>query len=138
MKRALQIAVALGSLVPIGAGGAGVLLGPRMLGAAAVASGDLESHFRYLSGLLLGIGLAYASTIPHIAQHERRFRLLTALVVMGGIGRLLSVLSIGWPSPAMQAALVMELLIAPSLALWQHRVARRARLSYHHRPPGHV
>ncbi|MGA3398611.1 MAG: DUF4345 domain-containing protein [Acetobacteraceae bacterium] len=127
MKRTLQIAVALGSLVPIGAGAAGALLGPRMLGAAAVASGDLDSHFRYLSGLLLAIGLGYASTIPRIETHEAQFRLLTCIVVVGGLGRLVSVLSIGFTSPTMAVALVMELLVAPGLALWQHRVARQAR-----------
>jgi hypothetical protein len=127
MKRTLQIAVALGSLVPIGAGAAGALLGPRMLGAAAVASGDLDSHFRYLSGLLLAIGLGYASTIPRIETHEAQFRLLTCIVVVGGLGRLVSVLSIGFTSPTMAAALAMELLVAPGLALWQHRVARQAR-----------
>ncbi len=127
MKLALQIAVALGSLVPIGAGAAGVLLGPRMLGAAIVTPGDLDSHFRYLSGLLLAIGLGYVSTIPHIELHASRFRLLTAIVLVGGCGRLLSVLSIGLPSSTMAAALVMELLVTPGLALWQYRVAQQVK-----------
>jgi hypothetical protein len=126
VKRALQLAVALGSLVPIGAGAAGVLLGPRMLGAAIVASGDLDSHFRYLSGLLLGLGLGFASTIPRIETHATRFRLLTCIVVLGGFARLLSLPAIGAPSRTMTAALVMELLVTPGLALWQHRIARRA------------
>ena len=126
-KRALQLAVAVGSLVPIGAGAAGVLMGPHMLGSASVVSGDLDSHFRYLSGLLLAIGLGYASTIPRIETHGGRFRLLTFIVVLGGLGRALSVLAIGIPPPAMAAALVMELLVAPGLALWQHRIARLAK-----------
>jgi hypothetical protein len=124
-RRALQVAVALGSLVPIVAGGAGVVLGPRMLGTGAVAPGDLDSHFRYLSGLLLGIGFAFASTIPNIETHGRRFLLLTCIVVAGGAGRLWGVLSIGPPSRAMAAALLMELLVTPGLALWQHRVSAR-------------
>ncbi len=131
MKQILQIAVALGSLVPIAAGAAGVLLGPRMLGATIVASGDLDSHFRYLSGLLLAIGLGYASTIPRIETHGDRFRLLACIVMVGGFGRLMSVLSIGFTSPAMAAALVMELLVTPCLALWQWRVARQANRETH-------
>jgi hypothetical protein len=43
--------------------------------------------------------------------------------VLGGLGRLMSLLSIGTASPAMRMALVMELLVTPSLALWQRRVA---------------
>jgi Domain of unknown function (DUF4345) len=120
----LQIAVAIGCLVPISAGAAGMLLGPRLLGASAAGSGDLDSHFRYLSGLLLGIGLGYASAIPRIETHGARFQLLTGIVVAGGIGRLLSLLAIGPQSPVMLAALGMELLVTPGLALWQRRVAR--------------
>ena len=78
-KRALQIVVALACLVPVGAGGTGVLLGPRMLGPTLAVSSDLDSHYRYLSGLLLGIGIGYLSTIPHIERHGRRFALLTAI-----------------------------------------------------------
>lgn len=124
-RRALQIAVAMGSLVPISAGGGGMLLGPRMLDSIAVESGDLDSHFRYLSGLLLAIGIGFASTVPRIETHRGRFLVLTGIVVVGGIGRLLSLLSIGPPSSSMEAALVMELLVTPGLALWQRRVARQ-------------
>ena len=126
-KRALQIAVAIGSLVPIGAGAAGMLLGPRMLGSNGIGSGDLDSHFRYLSGLLLAIGIGYATTVPRVEMQGRRFRLLTFAVVLGGVGRLFSLLSIGPPSSTMVAALIMELLVAPGLALWQHWVAFQTR-----------
>jgi hypothetical protein len=124
-RLALQITVAIGSVVPIGAGAAGVLLGPAMIGPDRAAGGDLDSHFRYLSGLLLAIGFAYVSTIPRIETHERRFRWLTFIVVVGGFGRLASLLMAGAPSLIMRAALVMELIVTPALALWQRRVARR-------------
>ncbi|HEX3993771.1 MAG TPA: DUF4345 domain-containing protein [Acetobacteraceae bacterium] len=125
-KRALQFVVAIGSLVPISAGSAGILLGPRLVGSAGIAAGDLDSHFRYLSGLLLGIGIGFLSTIPRIETHGGRFRLLTGIVVVGGIGRLVSLLAAGPPSSAMMAALGMELLVTPGLAIWQSRVAHRS------------
>jgi hypothetical protein len=124
-RRALQAAVALGSLVPILAGGAGVLLGPALVAPfEGAATPDLDSHFRYLSGLLLAIGLAYASAVPGIERRGARFRLLGGLVVLGGLARLGSVIAVGAPSPVMVAALVMELIVTPLLTLWQHRVAR--------------
>ena len=120
-KTILRAAVALASLVPIGAGCAGIWRGAAFLGGAA-GSADLDSHIRYLSGLLLAIGFGFVSTIRHIEQQGPRFRLLTALVIAGGLGRLLS----AWPlSPGMFAALVMELGVTPALALWQGRVARQ-------------
>jgi hypothetical protein len=134
-RRILQLAVMIGSVVPIGAGTAGMLLGPRLPGPGAVGSGDLDSHFRYLSGLLLGIGLGYLSTVPRIEAHGGRFRLLTCIVVVGGLGRLFSLLAPGSRSPAMLAALGMELLVAPGLALWQWRVARLERRAAASRPP---
>ena len=123
-RRALQIAVAIASLVPIFAGGAGVLLGLAMIpvDGAPIAA---DSHFRYLSGLLLGIGLAFVSTIPRIETHTARFRGLTAIVVVGGLGRLLSLALRGYPGKAMLFGLVMELAVTPALMLWQGRVARR-------------
>ena len=123
-RLALQLVVAVGSLVPICAGTAGVLWGPAMVGAG---DGPLaaDSHYRYLSGLLLGIGLAFATTVPAIERHAARFRLLTAIVVLGGLGRLFSLLLRGVPDRPMMAALVMELVVTPCLALWQARIARR-------------
>lgn len=121
--RLLQVAVALGGLVPVSAGLAGVLMGPALVGAAANV--DADSHFRYLSGLLLAIGLAYWSTVPGIEAKCARFRLLTFIVVVGGLARLGAVWAMGVPSRPMIAALVMELLITPSLCVWQSRVAGR-------------
>ena len=121
-KALLQSAVGLASLVPILAGLFGVLAGAQMFGGG---TDGMDSHFRYLSGLLLGIGFAFISTIPRIEFHRRRFRLLTAIVLTGGIGRLLGVLLTGALDKTVLFALVMELVVTPTLCVWQHRVARR-------------
>lgn len=70
--RLLQIAVAVGSLVPMVAGVGGMLLGPGMLESPGIGSVDLDSHFRYLSGLLLAIGIGYSSTVLHIETQGPR------------------------------------------------------------------
>lgn len=121
-KALLQSTVGLASLVPILAGLFGVLAGAHMFGGGTYG---MDSHFRYLSGLLLGIGFAFISTIPRIEFHRRRFRLLTAIVVTGGIGRLLGVLLTGALDTTVLFALVMELVVTPTLCVWQHRAARR-------------
>jgi hypothetical protein len=121
-RRALQVTVAIASLIPIGAGLAGILLGPAMVDVTTAPVGA-DSHYRYLSGLLLGIGIGFATTIPHIERRTARFRWLTAIVVIGGLGRLWSLIALGPPNKPMLVALVMELGVTPALALWQSRVA---------------
>jgi hypothetical protein len=123
-KRLLQATVAVAGLIPVSAGMIGGLKGTLMLG----DTGDiaLDSHYRYLSGLLLAIGVAYWSTIPDIERQGARFGLLTVLVVTGGFFRAVGMLMGGSPGPAMSAALVVELVAAPLLYLWQLRVMRLA------------
>lgn len=125
-RRLLQIAVALGSLVPIGEGVAGMILGTSMVGDIA-APQDMTSHFRYLSGLLAMIGLIFLCSVPRIETHGARFRLLGAIVVMGGLGRALGWIEAGPPGGTHRAALIMELVVVPLLMLWQARIARATR-----------
>jgi hypothetical protein len=112
------------SVVPIGAGAAGVVLGPSLVGIVGVGATDLDGHFRYLSGLLLGIGLLFCATVPHIERRTVWFRLGTTIVACGGLGRLLSLLQAGAPSPPHLVALTLELAVVPLLALWQTAVAQ--------------
>ena len=128
-RRLLQIAIGIGSLVPILAGGAGMLSGPEIVrgaGAAPVPA-DLDSHMRYLSGLLFGIGIGFVSCIPRIEERSARFQLLGAIVLVGGLGRALSLFDVGLPGLEHRLALGMELGTVPVLLLWQWRVARRSR-----------
>ena len=120
-KRLLQAAVALACIVPLSAGLFGMIKGAAFLGGG---SADMDSHVRYLSGLLFGIGVGFATTIPTIEKHSQRFRLLTYIVVAGGLARLLGLIA-AEPGAAMKAALAMELVVTPALCLWQHRIAKR-------------
>ena len=121
--RLARIAFAIACLVPLLAGGAGALFGARFLGATLDAAAD--SHFRYLSGLLLAIGLAFCRCIPDLPRQGAAVRLLTAIVFIGGLARLLALPLQGWPGGSMVAALGMELVVTPLLCLWQARIARR-------------
>jgi Domain of unknown function (DUF4345) len=123
-RRALQICLAVGAFIPISAGLSGVVFGMRFVETSAEISAD--SHFRYLSGLLLAIGLAYWSTIPSIEAKTMQVRLLTLLVFVGGLGRLLGLVVMGVPSAGMMGGLVMELIVTPALCLWQARIAQPA------------
>jgi len=124
-KRLLQACVALACLVPLMAGGSGVIESAGGIkGVRAPLPIDLDSHFRYLSGLLLGLGFAFAICIPNIERKCLLFRALGLVVVVGGLSRLLSLVEAGTPSTGHQFGLAMELVTVPLLVLWQARIAR--------------
>ncbi len=120
-RRALQVAVAIAGLVPVTAGAAGAF-DPTLLELAG--SPQTLSHAAYLSGLLLGIGVAFWSTIPAIETKSGRFGLLAAIVMLGGLARLFTAVRLGVWTPSVAWPLVMELGVTPALWLWQRRVAR--------------
>ena len=122
-KRLLQQTVGLLSIVPFATGLYGVLFGPALTNETVSVSGD--SHFRYLSGLLVGIGLCFWSAIPNIEIKTGRFRLLTLVVFVGGLGRLLGLVLTDVPSFLMLGGLVIELVVTPLICLWQTRIANR-------------
>ncbi|MEI9926486.1 MAG: DUF4345 domain-containing protein [Sphingomonas sp.] len=123
-RRLLQAAVALAVLVPIGVGGWSVAQGPGFLLHAPVPR-DLDSHFRYLSGIFVMLGIGFASCIPDIERSGARFRLLGAMVIAGGLARLVSLVAVGMPSAGHLGGLCLELGLVPLLMLWQARIARR-------------
>ena len=126
-KRLLQFAVALVVLVPLSVSSMSIVQGPGAFGGASNVPIDLDSHFRYLSGLFLMMGLWFAACIPGIERKGAQFRMLGAMVVAGGLARLLSLVLIGTPSRGHVVGLALELGVVPLLMLWQTRVARRAR-----------
>jgi hypothetical protein len=120
-RKLLQQSVAIVATIPVATGLYGVLFGQALTGDAVSISA--ESHFRFMSGLLLGIGLCFWSTMPSIEIRTGRFRLLTLLVVIGGLSRLIGLVLTGLPSFFMVGGLIIELIVAPLLCLWQTRVA---------------
>jgi hypothetical protein len=122
-RRLLQIAIAVAGIVPVGGGLWGVLGQMTTQGALST------SNARYLSGLLLGIGLTFWVAIPTIERRGAVVRALAAIIVIGGIARLAgAILATGFP-PAVSLPLVMELGVTPLIALWRERVERRLALS---------
>ena len=115
-KRAAQAGFAVAGIVPVVAG---------LWGVFQPLEGSVGSQVnlgRYLSGLLLAIGLAFWAAIPDIENQASRIRLLTGLVVTGGCCRLLGVI-LGDPlSLPVLGALAMELAVTPLLCVWQSRL----------------
>lgn len=121
-RRMLQIVIAIACLVPLTAGSQGIIRGVAYIRGTQVTP-DLDSHFRYLSGIFLMMGIGFVTTIPGIERQGPRFRLLGAMVVCGGLARALSWALVGAPGGGHKFGLAMELGVVPLLMLWQARVA---------------
>lgn len=106
--------IRLAAVVPLLAGGAGALTGAGFL--AETAGPATDSHLRYLSGVLLGLGLMALWSAADLSRRWVVFSALCFLVVFGGLARLLGVLLAGPPPLPHLLALVMELGVVP--ALW--------------------
>jgi hypothetical protein len=117
-RRALQLSIAIAALLPVMAGAWGI---------GTSGDGWASNHHRYLSGLLLAIGLGYWTALPKIETMGPRIRVLTALVVIGGVARLAGVALGDVPTIDVAMALTMELVVAPLLCLWQMRVFSLAK-----------
>lgn len=124
----LQTIVLIAAAVPLLAGGAGMICGPDFLrGIDGAVPIDLDSHMRYLSGLLFGIGIAFLWAVPRIERASSLFGALALIVICGGVARLLGVVAYGLPGGGHIFGLIMELGVVPALALWQRRIARLYR-----------
>ena len=126
-KMLLQLAVLMVGLVPLAASVLSLLQGPAFLAGGAAVPIDLDSHFRYLSGIFFTIWLLFMTCVPRIERKGHRFRLLGLLVIGGGLGRVFSLAAAGVPSSGQIGGLVIELVVVPLLLLWQARIARRIR-----------
>lgn len=121
-RRLLQVVVATLCLSPLGFGAFGILHPPAFGGAAPIG---IDSQFRYLSGIFLGLGIMAASCVPRIEAMTARFRWVVLLVVIGGVARLHGFVVAGAPEGAQFYAVFVELVLTPLVGLWQRRVAAR-------------
>lgn len=113
-------------MIPIAAGLAGAVMGSGIPEKGNMGISE-DSQFRYLSGLLLAIGLCFLSLVPKIERATAAMRLLTFIVIIGGLARLAGVAVLGIPSRWMVGGLTMELAVTPLLCLWQTKLAQRYR-----------
>jgi hypothetical protein len=122
----LQVCTALLSLIPIGTGVV-TLLGLkdpiyRTLGLPPAPI--LDSNLRFFGGVWLGLGLGMLWLVPSIEQQGVLFRALWLAVFLGGIGRLLSWISVGAPPKPFIGFTLLELAGAPLLIYWQYWLAQ--------------
>ena len=82
----------------------------------------LDSNLRFLGGVWLGLGLAAFWMVPRLRAQTVLFRVVWGAIFIGGLGRLLSMLVVGWPPAPLIAFTVLESVGAPLFVAWHARV----------------
>ena len=122
----LQIATGLLGTIPVATGLLGMMgvQDPVYVAAGVPPIVLLDTNLRFFSGVWVGLGLALWWLIPTIERQTVLFRVLWGMIFIGGIGRLLSMIMLGWPPVAFVAFTAIEIVGAPLFIWWQSRVAR--------------
>ncbi len=122
-RRALQAALIATALLPLVTGPAAYLLGGRAIFGARRWDAPIDGELRYLSVFWTAAGLRLLGSVPDIEREGKTVREVGALLVLGGLGRVLAWRSVGPPHPVMRAATVIEIVLPLVLAAWQARIA---------------
>jgi outer membrane scaffolding protein for murein synthesis (MipA/OmpV family) len=125
-KRPLQVVTAALGLIPL-VTGAVAMLGvddPLYATIGLPRSALLDSNLRFFAGIWLGLGLTLLWVVPSIERQGTLFRVVWGSVFLGGVGRLLSLASLGTPPAPFIGFTMLEIVGAPVFVYWQHRLAR--------------
>ena len=123
MKRGLHIFLGALSLVPLLVASLGLLFGAGRFFPEEVITPDFDSHYRYITGYYLSLTLFAWWIIPNIEKHTAVLRIVVFAVFMGGVGRAISLFSVGTPPANAVGFMVLELCL-PLLLFWQARLPK--------------
>ncbi|WP_299150256.1 DUF4345 domain-containing protein [uncultured Tateyamaria sp.] len=85
----------------------------------------IDSQFRYQSGIYFGLAVMVWYAIPRIDREVALFRMIALAIFVGGLGRVLSWVTVGQPDAIMSGAMALELAV-PLLIIWQNAIRQSA------------
>jgi xanthosine utilization system XapX-like protein len=122
----LKLSVRILSVIPCLTGLLDLVLGVKamvvsggMLHDSAVSDASLNSQIRFFGAIWLGIGVLLWRCSADLKVNASLFQTIVWILILSGVGRLMSFLQFGMPSPPLFAAMLLELLGMP-LLLWWH------------------
>ena len=102
-----------------------VVLGPHadvLLGSAisSTSLGDptLDSQNRFYGAAFLLYGVLFVYCSSDIARYRDVLCLAIGVLFLAGLARVVSIVSLGWPAPAVVGLLAVELVLPPVLITW--------------------
>ena len=116
------------ALMTIGLAGASLVFGVDnpIYGNSLEQIPALDSNLRFMGGLGLGLGFALLWITPAIEKHTLLFRLIWICALIGGIGRIVSMVVYGMPPTPIVVFTLIEVPGVPLLIYWQQKVAAKS------------
>ena len=126
-RRFFQITIAILSLIPIMDAVLAFYQGPsHLFPDGGTYPTNLDNHYRYLTGAYLAVAFVIWWTLGNVEERVVPFRMISAAVFIGGLGRVVSMMTVGMPeSSEYIVGAFIELVLVPLLLLWQVRLQRK-------------
>lgn len=98
-----------------------------MVDSIAVTDPLLNSSFRFFAALWFGVGVFFLLFISNLKKYYTALMVLFALVILGGITRVITIIQFGFPEANIGIAMVIfattiEIVIIPLLTVWLWRL----------------
>lgn len=116
--------IAVLGAVPVLSGLLGILIGPEALPGGGPVNATIDSEYRFANTFWLAAGLLVWWSLRRPEERATVTRVILAVAALGGVSRLISAATTGWPHPVFVGALTLELVVVPLVIWWHVRVFR--------------
>lgn len=122
--RGLRIVLVLLAVVATSAGTLTVLTGSSTVLSSGTVSPSVDSELRFYAAWYVGVGLVLAWTAFHVEVAGTVLRSVCGVLLLGAVGRSVSLVMVGRPHPVYLVLLAIEVALPVVLLPWQHAVAK--------------
>ena len=83
----------------------------------------VDNVFRFFAAVWFGVGVQFVYFSLNLDRYWRALNVLFAIIILGGVARLLSIAQVGWPASEaglnlVHAGLFAELVVVPLMMIW--------------------
>jgi hypothetical protein len=129
--RLFQGFLVLFGVIAIGISLAHLAVGPEAIIGGSPVNPTSDGEDRFYAGLFGCYGVALLWCARGVERKQVYVNVLAAVLLVGGIGRLVALIVVGPPDPFFVAMLVFELVLPPLMVLAAKRVAQPAAAAHY-------